>query len=142
DPGRPEHGEQAARALADGLVVRASQLPELLLPADQGRLDLTPERCLRAQAEQAPGGDRGCLSLQIEWPGRLDLDRTANERASRIRDQDLAALRGLLESSRDVHGVAAREHTSRADCHLARVDPGPDSEPNAVGELELVVHGV
>ena len=140
DPGRPEHGDQTARTLGDGLVVRASQLLELMLATDQRCVELALERRLRDQPVQPPSVNCGCLPLEIERPRRLDLDRATNECASRLRDQDLARLRGLLESSRDVDGVAAREHAARANRDFTRVDPGPDHEPDAVRGLQLVVH--
>jgi hypothetical protein len=62
------------------------------------------------------------LPLQLERLDRLDLDRAARELHRSGSDVDLVRRRSLLESRRNVDGVAGDQPFACAGDHLARVD--------------------
>ena len=98
-----DHGDEPAHASLDGLFELREQQLEFACAADEG-CDVGSR--LGRQAEQAIGGHRLRLPLQLERLDRLDLDGVADEPVRLLADQDLESRRRLLEPRGDVDRVA------------------------------------
>src|SRR5207244_11335601 len=99
-----------AGALPYRAVVGAREEIELIRATDHGRLEVTLEgKRLRTEGEQPMGLDRFRLALELQRLDVLDLGRVTGEPVGLVSDQDVARLRGLLESGGDVHRIACRQ---------------------------------
>ena len=140
DAGRTEHGEQLARAVADGTAVHLSQLLEFALAPDEGGVEAPLEcRCIGSDTEQPIGEHRLGLSLGIQRRDRLEFEGALGELPGRVAEEDVAGLGSLLEPRRDVDCVSGCERPAFVRDHLTGVDPHPHLELGAELALQLGV---
>ena len=95
--------------------------------ADERRVEAARVRRARPRSRRARSRRRPAplFPLTVELVARLEHRRVRDEPAGRVADQDLAGARRLLESLRNVDGVARHEHLSAgavAGDDLAGVD--------------------
>jgi hypothetical protein len=141
DAGGPEDGEERARPLRDGALVRLAEQIEFAAATDERRVELAlvPRRS-RPHDNEAPGRDRLGLALQGERRDRFGFDGVPHEPARLLTEQNLAGTRRLLQSRGDVNSVAGGQAlTRRLRGHdLARVDSYPRLNPDPEVPLELL----
>ena len=101
---------------------------ELAPAADERRRAEPARRLDRPQRAPRPHGLRP--SSDLDLARALHLDRTGGKAASGRAEQDLAGLRGLLQSRGEVHGLAGGERRLRVlDHDLAGLDSDAHGEP-------------
>ncbi len=128
-----ENRDEPARLGSRARVECFRQQAQLLLTADDRRIEPASERIPVAHGQQAERGDGLRLALQLERLDRLRVDRASDEPERLVADQHFPHRRVLLEARRDVDGVAEDERVRRlfAGDDLTGVDAGAylEAEP-------------
>ena len=152
DPARSDHAHEAGPALAARRLEQVLELAELLVPADERRLERVapvPPAALGDHADGAPRRDRRRLALERLLAGVLEHDRARCRPRGRLAHEDGPGGRGGLEPRGGVDDVA-RDHAlvrrADRDRRLAGQDAGPRLDPGAeradrIHELEPRPHG-
>ena len=137
--GLAEDREEVSAAVSDRPRERVLEQLELRLAPD--------ERCARAEraggafdrVHDAPRAQRPVQPLELERTGVLDDEAARGQAVCRRPEQDLARPRRLLESRREVDGLAGDEgRVGVLDDDLSRLDPDPRLEPELA---DRVAHG-
>ena len=108
-PAGPMTETSRARRSRRGRVEQVLEQPQLLVAADERRLErLRPvaAAALGDDAQGAPGGDRRGLALEDLLAGRLEGDRPAGRALRRLADEHASGRRDRLQAARGVDEVA------------------------------------
>ena len=136
---RADDADQAGAALAGRGVEQVLEQPQLLVAADERRLERVAAVAaadLGDDPQRAPGLDRRLLALEVLLAGLLEGDRLARGALGRLADEDGARLGDALEPAGGVDEVAgdhALVRRAERDGGLAGQDAGPGLDARAQG---------
>ena len=143
---RVAHDRDEVRLLLrDGATVGRLKQVELGLPADEDRFT-SPDPAGPHEGDRAPepaASNAAGLSLRLDLPGLLELERSANGCDRPVADQDLSGLRRLLEPRRNIDGIAGQEGAADPrgpDHDFARVHADADGQAVAEQLLHTPAH--
>src|SRR5439155_9788700 len=132
-----------AGAFTDRALVRVVEDCRLPLAADHRRVESAgAARCPCLERKQAVRAHRLALALELERIDRLDLHGIPDEPVRGVAEEDLSGRRRLLESFRDIDGIAGCEALAAggvAGNDFAGVDAGADLNANSPVAVELLV---
>jgi hypothetical protein len=143
-PGSADHRHHPAPTLGDRAFERPLQLGERVLAPDQRRHQTRRVIAPVGDRHEPIRPERFRLALDRHGRDRCDRDRSAEQAVGRVRDDDVAGRRGLLQPGGRVRGVADHQTSiGREDGPRDQtgVDAGPGREDHAVPLLEPVVEG-
>ena len=109
DPRDPGERHEARLAVACGGVEQVLELRQLVVPADERRLEgrgPTFAATLGHDAHGAPQLDRQLLAFQLALPSVLERDRARSSPVGRVADQDRSGRRDRLQARGSVDEVA------------------------------------
>ncbi len=125
DPGRPQHGQEVARAILPSAREDAAQRAQLVLAADQRRIEAPRTTRRERQHLGDPQRVDRLAALDDAVGHALGDDRVAHEPMRRLADQDLARRGRLLEPLCEIHDLARHHQLAvlvLTGDHLAAVD--------------------
>ncbi|MBM2824230.1 MAG: hypothetical protein HW413_2976 [Thermoleophilia bacterium] len=127
------------------LFVSSIEHLHLFVPADEGAAKAADATWTheRKPAHEAPALDPSQLPLGLDRLRLRELERATRGRDRSLADEDLARLRGLLQSRRHIDRIASDEGAAfarLADDDLARVDPDPQCERLAEELMQAPLH--
>ena len=151
DPTRPRNAHKARPRIAADPVQDLLELAQLLVAADERRLEgigsalATP---VRHDADSPPRGHRAGLALQGVLAERFEHDRPLGSALRRLADEDGPGIGNALQAGRGVHEIAGDHALVRRPegyGRLSREDAGPRREPglqagHPVDDLERGAH--
>ena len=125
-----------ARPTRERAAVCLSQHCKLFFASDKRRIESPcAPRSIGENGDDAPRSDCIGLPPDLDRPERLCDYGVTDEPVGCLTDEDLTGCCQLLESRRDVHGVARGEGVPVTDDDLAGVEA--DSERDGIGELPV-----
>ena len=147
DPRLADDREEPRPPVATGGMEAVLEQPQLVVAADEGRLDdvVGPAATLADDAHGAEGRDRRRLALQDVVPGRLEEDGRPDGPPGGLPDEDGPGRRHRLQPGRGVDEVA-RHHAlalgAEGDRRLAGQHAGPQLELESGGRIREGADGV